>query len=582
MSTWHSNIGARNIARNLSVMTVAAWAGAVPITSHGADPAGNTSSNSITANPAYYDARPVLETKNGKLQGVERNGMVMFKNIPYAAPPVGDLRWRPPQPARTWVDVRDASKFGQACMQPLVDGLTNELVPGSEDCLNLNVFAPKGAKNRPVMLWIHGGGLLTGSASEPYFEPVGLVAEDVIVVTIDYRLGRLGFFAPKDLVEEARKNGEPFGNYGIMDQIQALKWVRDNIATFGGDPGNVTIFGQSAGGRSVTWLMTSPAAAGLFHKAIAQSPQQLPMRHLTQDRFGALAVQANDQKFIEAKGNKTLKELRALPAGEASLTAADFITGGFDSAMIDGEIILDDAIPLFTQGKQHKVPFMIGTNAWDASFFALSAPSVSAYVEKMKQDPAMIARLYKDFRYQCGQALSPQIMADGWYTGAVKLLAGSANKAAPAYAYYYSYITPSLQGNYIGPAHTFELPYVFGALDTANLAPGKTAAVNPCQKIAEGIVDAKQKSKWSEYWFIVTTPGNRADRSMARQLAKSWTTFAKTGNPNYDGRNIWPRYSIEHDVMRNFSNGPEGTIAKVDKARVDYQLEFIRAFYGIR
>ena len=534
------------------------------------------------ANEVYYEPRPILETKNGKLQGVERNGMVMFKNIPYAAPPVADLRWRPPQPAPSWVGVRDASKFGQACMQPFVDGLSNELVPGSEDCLKLNVFAPKGAKNRPVMFWIHGGGLLTGSATEPYYEPVGLVAEGVILVSIDYRLGRLGFFAPKELVEEARKNGEPFGNYGIMDQIQALKWVRDNIATFGGDPNNVTIFGQSAGGRSVTWLMTSPAAAGLFHKAIAQSPQQLPMRQLTQDRFGTMAVQANDQKFIESKGNKTLKELRALPADEASLDAADYITGGFDSAMIDGEIILDDAIPLFAQGKQHKVPFMIGTNSWDASFFALGAPSVEAYVKKMKQDPAMIAKLYKDYRYQCDQALSPQIMADGWYTGAVKLLADSANKAAPAYAYYYDFITPSLRGSYIGPAHTFELPYVFGQLDTANLAPSKAATVNPCQKIAEGIVDAKQKSTWSKYWFIVTAPGGRADRSMAQQLAKSWTSFAKTGNPNYDGKNTWPRYNIENDVMRHFSSGQEGTITKVNKARVDYQLDFVRAFYGVR
>lgn len=534
------------------------------------------------ANEVYYEARPILETKNGKLQGVERNGMVMFKNIPYAAPPVGDLRWRPPQPAKSWIGVRDASRFGQPCMQPLISGLTSELVPGSEDCLNLNVFAPKGAKNLPVMVWIHGGGLLTGSASEPYYEPVGLIAEGVVVVSFDYRLGRLGFFAPAELVEEARKNGEPFGNYGIMDQIQALKWVRDNIATFGGDPGNVTIFGQSAGGRSVTWLMTSPAAAGLFHKAIAQSPQQLPMRLLTQERFGKLGVEANDQKFIQSKGSKTLQELRTLPAEEVILTAADFITGGFDSAMIDGQIILDDAIPLFAQGKQHKVPYMIGTLAWDASFFALGAPSVEAYVKTMKQDPQTIAKLYKDFPYRCDQTLAPQLMADGWYTGAVKLLADSANKAAPAYAYYYSFVTPSLKDSYIGPAHTFELPYVFGALDTVNLAPRKATALDPCQETAEAITDAKQESKWSKYWFPATDPTGQADRSMAQQMAKSWTSFARTGNPNHDGKNIWPRYNIEDDVMRHFSNDSEETITKVNKARVDYQLDFVRAFYGIQ
>lgn len=538
--------------------------------------------SSSFANEVYYESRPVLETKNGKLQGVERNGMVMFKNIPYAAPPVGDLRWRPPQPVQNWIGLRDASKFGPACMQPLVDGLTNELVPGSEDCLHLNVFAPKDAKNLPVMVWIHGGGLLTGSASEPYYEPVGLVAEGVIVVSFDYRLGRLGFFAPKELVEEAHKNGEPFGNYGIMDQIEALKWVRDNIATFGGDPDNVTIFGQSAGGRSVTWLMTSPASSGLFHKAIAQSPQQLPMRFLTKDRFGKLAVETNDQKFIESKGNKTLKELRALPADDVILTASDFITGGFDSAMIDGEIILDDAIPLFAQGKQHKLPFMVGTLAWDASFFALGAPTVEAYVKTMKQDPAKITELYKDYPYQCDQALSPQIMADGWYTGAVKLLADSANKAAPAYAYYYTFVTPSLKDSYIGPAHTFELPYVFGTLDIVNLAPNTATAVDPCQKIAEAKTEAEQENKWSKYWFPITDPAGQADRSMAQQITKSWTSFAKTGDPNHGGKSTWPRYTIADDVMRDFSGDPEGTITNVNKARVDYQLDFIRAFYNMK
>jgi para-nitrobenzyl esterase len=534
------------------------------------------------ANNVYYEPRPILETKNGKLQGVERDGMVIYKNIPYAAPPVGDLRWRPPQPPQAWAGVRDASKFGEACMQPLINGLTSELVPGSEDCLKLNVYAPKGAKNKPVMVWIHGGGLLTGSATEPYYYPTGLIAEDVVVVTFDYRLGRLGFFAPQELIDEARKNGEPFGNYGIMDQIQALKWVRDNIATFGGDPNNVTIFGQSAGGRSVTWLMTSPMAAGLFHKGIAQSPQQLPMRDMNKERFGKPSVIANDQKFVAAHSNKSMKDLRALAADQASLSAADFIDGAFDSAMIDGQIILDDAIPLFAQGKQHKVPFMIGTMSWDASFFALSAPPVESYIKAMKQDPQKITKLYKDFKYQCDQALSPQIMADGWYTGAVKLLADSANKHAPAYAYYVTFVTPALKASYIGPAHTFELPYVFGALDTVNLAPRKAKPANPCQAIAQGRIDAKEKSAWSKYWFPATAPNGKADQSMATQFAKSWTSFAKTGNPNYDGKNIWPRYDINTDVMRHFANGHEGPIVKVNKDRVDYQLEFVRAFYGVK
>lgn len=534
------------------------------------------------ANGVYYEARPILEIKNGTLQGVERDGMVMFKNIPYAAAPVGDLRWRPPQPAGNWEGVRDASEFGEACLQPLVDGLTNELVPGSEDCLKLNVFAPKKANNLPVMVWIHGGGLLTGSATEPYYEPVGLVAENVVVVSFDYRLGRLGFFAPKELVEEARSNGEPFGNYGIMDQIQALKWVRDNIATFGGDPRNVTIFGQSAGGRSVTYLMASPAAAGLFHKAIAQSPNQLPLRHLTQDRFGHPAVEANDGKFIETKGNKTLKELRALPVNEVSLTAADFVTGGFDSSMIDGEIIVDDPISIFAQGKQHKVPFMIGTNEWDASLFTVDSPKVASYVNTMKQDPETIASLYKDFPFQCDPALAAQIIADGWMTGAVKLLADSANKAAPAFAYFYSFLTPRIEENYIGPPHMFELPYVFGTLDMVNPVAVEVPAVDPCTSTSKAVSDLKEQNEWSRYFFTTADAADQADRSIAQQMTKSWTSFAKTGDPNYDGKNIWPRYNVDDDVMRQFSSDDEGIITKVNKARVDYQLSFIREFYGVR
>jgi para-nitrobenzyl esterase len=294
-----------------------------------------------------------------------------------------------------------------------------------------------------------------------------------------------------------------------------------------------------------------------------------------------LSVEANDQKFIESKGNKTLAELRVLPADDVILTAADFITGGFDSAMIDGEIILDDAIPLFAQGKQHKVPFMVGTMAWDASFFALGAPTVADYVKKMQEDPARIAELYKDYPYQCDDALSPQIMADGWYTGAVKLLADSANKVAPAYAYYYTFVTPNVKDSYIGPAHTFELPYVFGTLDIVNPAPGSPTAADPCQKIAEAIADAKQ-SRWSKYWFPVTDPAGQADRSMTEQLTKSWTSFARTGDPNYGGKTIWPRYTMADDVMRNFSGDPEGTIANVNKARVDYQLDFVRAFYDLK
>lgn len=536
---------------------------------------------SAQAENIYNESRPVIVIKNGALQGVETKGMVAFRNIPYAASPTGDLRWRPPQPPEDWSDIRDASKFGEACVQPLVKGLNSELVPGVEDCLKLNVYTPKSGKNLPVMVWFHGGGLIEGSSSEPYYEPVALTKEGAIVVTVDYRIGKLGFFAPKALVKEAELNGEPFGNYGMMDQIQSLKWVKENIATFGGDPDNVTIFGQSAGGRSVTYLMTSPAAKGLFHKAIAQSAQQLPLRGHTMEKHGLMPEEVLDEKFMQSLGVKTLAELRVLAAEKLLISPKEFQDGEFGGAFVDGQIIVGDPIPLFEAGKQHKVPFMIGTNSWDASFFVLSQPPVDAYIKKMGEDPKLINKLYASFKETC--ALSAEIMADGWYKGATKLLAHSANQYAPSYAYYYNYLTPNIRLSLIGAAHTFELPYLFGDLASMQPAPAKpVAGGNICRHINQALADMKQNATWSQYWFPMTSPHDREDQSISEQLARSWVAFAKTGNPNYDGTENWPRYNIKDDLMREFTQGKKGLIKDLQKDRVDYQINFVNATYQLK
>jgi para-nitrobenzyl esterase len=527
----------------------------------------------------YGESRPIVEIANGKLQGVASSGMVYFKDIPYASPPVGELRWRPPQPAKDWEGMRDASQFGQACPQPLIRGLNSELVPGHEDCLKLNVYGPVGAKNLPVMVWFHGGGLLEGSATEPYYQPFALTKAGSVVVTVDYRLGTLGFFAPQVLAQEAEMNREPVGNYGTMDQIHSLVWVRDNIAQFGGDPNNVTIFGQSAGGRSVTTLMTSPAAKGLFHKAIAQSAQQLPMRQQKTDKFGLLDQESLDAKYIESLGVATMQELRALPVEKLIISPEAFRLGQFGGSFIDGEIIVGDALPIFAEGKQHKVPFIIGTNSWDASFFALGQTPVPAYVKKMSESPKIVENLYSDFTEKC--VLTAQIMADGWYLGAVKQLADSANKQAPAYAYYYSYLTPNIRGTHIGAAHTFELPYVFGTQDIVLQAPSQPESVmDKCIKIDQAMADARA-DLWSAYWFPTTARDNEVDKSISDQMAASWVTFAKTGNPNFDGGTFWPRYDIHNDVLREFSTREPSLTKYLFKDRVDYQLDAIRRMYGI-
>ena len=533
----------------------------------------------------YNETRPIVEVSNGKLQGVEEHGMLAFKNIPYAAPPVGELRWRPPQPAQNWQGVRDASRFGQACLQPMVEGLNPELIPGSEDCLKLNVYTPKSGKNLPiknlpVMVWVHGGALLTGSATEPYYEPIALIGQSVIVVTIDYRLGKLGFFAPKALAEEAAKNDEPVGNYGIMDQIAALKWIRDNIASLGGDPNNVTIFGESAGGRSVTWLMTSPAVAGLFHRAIAESAQQTPLRGQTEQRYGLAPAQELDEKYIASLGVQDLQGLRALPADKFVLTPKQFEDGEFGGAFIDGKVLIGDPIPLFAQGRQHKVPFMIGTNSWDASFFVPSQPALASYLKKMGQDPQVIEKLYAGFKNKC--ALPAEVMADAWYRGSVKILADSAGKAAPSYAYYFDYLAPRIRASHPGSPHTFEIVYVFGSLGFVLPSPLRPeSGGNQCSLIEKAAEDLKESAIWSTYWFPMADKNNSGDRSISQQLSSSWASFAKTGNPNVGGQPTWPQYDLKTDVMREFSDGKNGLVNGLSKDRVDYQIKTLKSLYRV-
>ena len=408
--------------------------------------------------------RPVVTINTGSLQGTVEYNMQAFKNIPYAAPPVGELRWRPPQPALSWNGTRDASKFGDACPQPFIKNLSAGLgLPGSEDCLKLNVYAPtKAAKNLPVMVWFHGGGLFVDGARDPQFTPINLVKNDVIVVTVDYRLGSLGFFAPKELIEEARAKGEPVGNYGTMDQIASLKWVKKNIEAFGGDPSNVTIFGQSAGGRSVTWLMVSDAAKGLFHKAIAQSAQQSPLRGMTDKRFGLTPEVDVDAKYMAALGVKSLEELRKLPVEKLVLNGGAFYAGEFGGAFVDGQIIKGDPMPLFAAGKQAKVPFMIGTNSFDSDFMLPGEPSLDVFLKQVKEDPKIIEQLYSGVKDKC--ILNSFVIQDLMYRASTKLLANSMNGVAPGYAYYYDYLTKNIRPAFPGAPHTFEITYVFGSL----------------------------------------------------------------------------------------------------------------------
>ena len=525
--------------------------------------------------------RPVIQIESGRLQGVAEHNMFAFKNIPYAAPPVGDLRWRPPQPALPWTGTRDASLFGDSCPQPFVKNLSAGLsLPGNEDCLKLNVFTPsKPGKNLPVMVWIHGGGMLVDGSRDAQFTPINLTKNGVIVITFDYRLGTFGFFASNELIAEAKAKGEPVGNYGTMDQIAVLKWVKNNIAAFGGDPSNVTIFGESAGGRSVTWLMVSDSARGLFHKAIAESAQQSPLRGMTQKHLGMAPETEIDAKYMTAVGAKTLKELRNLPANKLVLTSANFEQGEFGGPFVDGQIIKGDPIPLFAAGKQAKVPFMIGTNSWDSSFLVPGQPAIGVLAKKIHENPKNIEKLYSRVKDKCVE--SSDVLGDMLYRGSTKLLADSMNGIAPGYAYYFDYLTKNIRAAYPGVPHTFEISYVFGSYGLMPQAPDKPeTGTNNCALIKRATADLKQKGVWSKYWYPITNKTDPQDITMSEKMSASWAAFAKTGNPNVSGQTNWPIYNLNADVMRNFSYEQE-TITGLLKERVAYQMLHLREIYAL-
>lgn len=523
--------------------------------------------------------RPIVKVETGSVQGVVEYNMQAFKNIPYAAPPVGDLRWRPPQPAPSWSGLRDAGNFGESCPQQYIKNLSTGLgLPGSEDCLKLNVYAPaQSGKKLPVMVWFHGGGLIVDGTRDPQFTPINLIKNGVIVVTVEYRLGSLGFFASKELIEEAKAKGEPVGNYGTMDQIASLKWVKKNIEAFGGDSNNVTIFGQSAGGRSVTWLMVSDAAKGLFHKAIAQSAQQSPLRGMEDKRFGLTPEVDIGAKYMSSLGVKSLAELRKLPVQKLVLDGSAYYAGEFGGPFVDGQIIKGDPIPLFAAGKQAKVPFMIGTNSFDSDFMLPGEPSLAVFTKKIHENPKIIEKLYADVKDKC--ILNSFVIQDLMYRASTKLLANSMNGVAPGYAYYYDYLTPNIRASLPGAPHTYEIPYVFGSLALMPQAPKEALTnVNQCARIEKDIAEFKKTHVWPKDWFPIVDKNSPQDKAMTDKLSASWAAFAKHGNPNVPGQVNWPIYSLNSDVMRYFSGNQE-TIQNLYKERVDYQMLHLREIY---
>lgn len=469
----------------------------------------SATSSKIAAASTPTDA-PRVTVAQGRLEGQVRDGATRYLGVPYAAPPVGPLRWRPPQAPRRWDDVRLAASMGALCIQPPPGGDPGVgPMPMSEDCLTLNVWTPGGeAKDLPVMVWIHGGGFNNGSGTAALYDGAALARRGVVVVTVNYRLGRLGFFEHPALAQ-ARPEGVAAGNYGLMDVIASLEWVRDNISAFGGDAGNVTVFGESAGGAAVTRLMISPDARGLFHRAIVQSG-------LGRERAITLAEAAERGRAYAATlglpDTATADDLRAVPA-ERFLTPAPAFFGG-DLPMIDGQVVTDQVFEAFAAGKQADVPLIIGTNS--AEFWWIKPNDPSAYGAV---DDALTAdeRAALVAAYGGQAAFDADIVSDMIFNEPARALARLHARRAPTFLYRFDVVADAMPEPHDGATHASERPYVF---------------------------DNLSQSSWA-----VTDRDQRA----AALMADYWTAFARSGSPNGQGRPDWPSASDSIRLL-NFGN----------------------------
>lgn len=479
---------------------------------------------------------PQADVAEGRLSGRLADGVVSFQDVPYAAPPIGALRWRPPRPAKAWNGVRPADRPGAVCIQPPANGDPGVgPLPMSEDCLTLNVWAPEGAERLPVMVWIHGGGYNNGSGTAALYDGTNLARRGVIVVTINYRLGRLGFFDHPALAAE-RADHEPAGNYGVMDQIAALEWVRDNIAVLGGDPGRVTIFGESAGGAAVTQLMVSPGARGLFHGAIVQSGlgRQRSAR-LAEDRPGRPSAQSLGVQFARSAGlaNATADDLRALPAERLLTPMPAFYS---DNLIVDGRVVTEDVVEAFAAGRQAPVPLIIGTNS--AEFWWIRPSDAGAYG---RLDDALTDDEYDALVQAYGgqDGYDAHIVSDLVFNEPARHLARLHLSAGhPSWMYRFDVVAASNPEPSGGATHASERPYVFDNLHT------------------------------------VGRPMQARDHAAADLMAHYWTRLSRTGSPDAGPDIVWP---LAHgDRLLEFTNdGP-----RVTPVPHPARLDLIEAYYA--
>jgi len=482
---------------------------------------------------------------DGELQGALSGGIVTFKGIPYAAPPVGEFRWRAPQPAPRWRGVRDATIASPDCLQS-TGGMGHA---ESEDCLSLNVWAPatRARTAAPVMVWIHGGGFTGGSGSR--YNGAAFARDGVVLVTINYRLGRLGFFAHPAL---AATNPEgSLANFGLMDQIAALKWVRANISAFGGDPRNVTIFGESAGAMSVNYLLTSPLARGLFDKAIAESG------FARADGSSLAEARASATSFaktlgVEGDGPPSAKALRALPAEAMIHDTPSIASSDMIGPIIDGVVAKETVATAFSTGDQAHVPFIVGGNSFEASLLPGVLKNPEGVLSRLggKRDGAVVLFGGGDPAKAAANivTLSPVIEPDRFQARE------DAKAGVPAFIYYFSYLPLSVRSRVIGVGHGWEIAYVFDTLPKVDIPLPPSRQLNGIMVIA------------------AATP---EDEAVSRAVHAYWVAFARTGYPGAAGGPSWPAVSSAGDPVMEF--GTDGPVVRPDFKKVELDIFAARA-----
>jgi para-nitrobenzyl esterase len=484
-----------------------------------------------TGATAARSSAPIVRLTSGAIVGKSEMGVDAFLGLPYAAPPIGALRWRPPQPVVVWSGPRSAQAIGNDCLQ---DSANNPLPPGyanraSEDCLYLNVWRPNGPRSSrlPVMVWIHGGAFIMGSGSLPIYDGRALARKGVLIVTINYRLGRFGTYANPAL--SAEQQGGVLANYGMMDQIAALRWVKANARALGGDPDNVTIFGESGGATSVNFLMTSPLARGLFNKAISESGGNTRLQPLT---GAAGSAEMAGLQWARSKGvpDGDIAALRALPAEtilDAPVRAPAF-------PVRDGKLIVRDTADAFSRGEAAPVPYLVGANDYEQSLMRWLPGAGEAMLANLGPQAETLLMQYREPGVTREQAIGRMWGEQAMVEPAHRRAQMHAARGLPVWLYRYGYVPEALRASVPGAGHDADIEMVF-ATPSSRSAPGWTAN----------------------------------DQKMADRVSDYWVAFARSGDPNMARAPRWPRFAIGQDYLMEFSNRGSRAIRDFGAVRME-------------